>query len=101
MPKKTQILNLSHKDNSITHIFSIEVQMFMNTRAAAHLLLPNRNNSSRNKMQGRKMKNTFKSQNLPSEESHPVTDPLGENSRNPAKNLEKSVLIVLILYQIQ
>ena len=25
----------------------------------------------------------------PDEESHPVTDPLGENSRNPAKQEEK------------
>ena len=29
---------------------------------------------------------------LPSEESHPATDPLGENSRNPAKKQEKNVL---------
>ena len=28
----------------------------------------------------------------PNEESHPVTDPLGENSRNPAKKQEKSGL---------
>ena len=35
---------------------------------------------------------TLEKQNLKSEESHPVTDPLGENSRNPAKKKEKSVL---------
>ena len=28
----------------------------------------------------------------PSEESHPVNGPLGENSTNPVKNREKSVL---------
>ena len=44
------------------------------------------------KMQEREMKYTFNEQKLPNEESHPVTDPLGENSRNPAKNREKSVL---------
>ena len=31
-------------------------------------------------------------QKLPSEESHPVTDPLGENRRNPVKKHEKNVL---------
>ena len=36
------------------------------------------------------MKNHIK-QKLPSEESHPVTDPLGENRRNPAKKQEKSL----------
>ena len=34
--------------------------MFMTTGAAAHLLLPSRNNSSQNKMQEREMKYTFK-----------------------------------------
>ena len=29
---------------------------------------------------------------LASEESHPVTDPWGENERNPANKQEKSVL---------
>ena len=42
-------------------------------------------------MQEREMKYTFKWQKLPSEESYPVTDHLGENSRNPAKKQEKSV----------
>ena len=41
------------------------------------------------KMQEREMKYTFNKLKLPSEESHPVTDPLGENSRNPAKKQEK------------
>ena len=31
-------------------------------------------------------------ENNKNSQSHPVTDPLGENSRNPAKNQEKSVL---------
>ena len=31
-------------------------------------------------------------QKIPSEESHPVTDALGENRKNPAKKQEKSVL---------
>ena len=41
------------------------------------------------------MKYTGEKQKLPSEESHPVTDPLGdetEDSRNPVKKLEKRVL---------
>ena len=42
-------------------------------------------------MQESEKKITFKKQKLSSEESHPVTDPLGENSRNPAKK-QKSVL---------
>ena len=43
-------------------------------------------------MQEREMKYTFKWPQLPSEESHPVTDQLEEDSRNPAKKQEKSVL---------
>ena len=50
------------------------------------------------KMQEREMKYTFNYKKLPTEESHPVTDPLGENSRNPAKKWEKSRLKP---YQIQ
>ena len=30
------------------------------------------------------------STNIPSEEPHPVTDPLGENSRNPARNRRRA-----------
>ena len=37
------------------------------------------------------MKNHSRITELPSEESHPVTDPLGENSRNPAKKQETSL----------
>ena len=38
------------------------------------------------------MKYTGEYQNLPSEESHPKTDPLGENRKNPEEKQEKSVL---------
>ena len=44
-------------------------------------------------MQERGMKYTLELQKLPSEGSHPVNDPLGENSRNPAnqqKHVEKA-----------
>ena len=44
------------------------------------------------KMQEREMKYTFNEQKLPTEELHPVTDPLGENSRNPVKKQEKKML---------
>ena len=40
-------------------------------------------------MQEREMKYTFKYQKLPREESHPVTNPLGENSRNSAEKQER------------
>ena len=43
-------------------------------------------------MHERKMKYTKEEQKLQSEESHPVTDPLGESRRNPAKKQEKNVL---------
>ena len=49
-------------------------------------------------MQECQMKYTIKWQKLPSEKSHPVTDSLGENSINPAKKQDKSVLKT---YQIQ
>ena len=48
--------------------------------------------------QKREMKYTFNLQNLPSEESHPVTHPLGEKSRNPAKKQEKILYIQLLLH---
>ena len=34
----------------------------------------------------------WRKQKLASEKSHPMTDPLGENSRNPTKKQKKSVL---------
>ena len=45
-------------------------------------------------MQEREMKYTFKWQKLLSEESHPVTDPLRENSRNIAKKREERFKIL-------
>ena len=38
------------------------------------------------------MKYTGEEKNLPSEKSHPVTYPLGENNRNHVKKQEKSLL---------
>ena len=43
-------------------------------------------------MQEREMKYIFNKYKLPSKESYPVTDPLGEKCRNHAKKQEKSVL---------
>ena len=43
------------------------------------------------KMQKRKEVD-WKKQKLPSEESHPVTDPLEEDSKNPVNKQEKSLL---------
>ena len=44
-------------------------------------------------MHQHEMKNHLEEQKLPSEESHLVTDPLGENRRNPAKNHENILSI--------
>ena len=43
-------------------------------------------------MHERGLKYSKEKQKLPSEESHPVTDPLKENSRNPAKKQDKNVI---------
>ena len=40
-------------------------------------------------MQKLRNEETFWNNKLPGEESHPVTDPLGENRRNPAKNQKR------------
>ena len=56
---------------------------------STHPLLRSRNNSSRNEEAYANCKYTGEKQKLPSEESNPVTDPFGENSRNPAKEQER------------
>ena len=64
----------------------------MTTMIAADLLLPSRNNYSRNKMQEREMKYILKNRNSQARSHIPwSTDPLAENSRNPVKKQEKSL----------
>ena len=64
----------------------------LTARVSAHLLLHSLNNSSQNEDAYEKASTLEEEQKLPSEESHPVTDRLGENSRNPVKKQEKRVL---------
>lgn len=74
----------SYKGDSIEN-FSLT------TRSSRHILLLSRNNSSREE-DARTPNEVHFLNKLPSEESHPVTDLLGQNSINLAEKQKKSVL---------